>query len=217
MDWSKPLRKGNYTVPTCAYCHMKDGNHQVADKPVWKFGIREINPRTAENTIRRKRWLETCGECHPPDTGQQFFRELDHERTTAWQKLYGVERLLKELRSDGLLRPSATERPPYPMDWMARILPRERIGFHEGQASAFYNVGAIERDYFDLWYFDNLGAYKGMAHGAREMSHRFHERMDLGVHTIGEKAKVLRTLNRNVDLTPIWMDGEYTRFNRDHN
>ena len=33
-DWSKPLRKGNYKVPTCAYCHMQNGRHQVADKAI---------------------------------------------------------------------------------------------------------------------------------------------------------------------------------------
>ncbi|MEO5371368.1 MAG: hypothetical protein H7833_14950 [Magnetococcus sp. DMHC-1] len=217
-DWGKPLRKGNYAVPSCAYCHMKDGNHQVADKAVWKFGIREVNPHTAENAIKRKRWLATCADCHPPEVGEGFFRELDRERATAWQKLYGVERLLKGLRSDGLLRPSAKERPPYPLDWMARLLPRERIGFYEGQASAFYNVSAIERDYFDMWYFDNLGAYKGMAHGAQEMSRRFHERLDTAARAIGMDAERLRSLPAGtVDLQPLWLEGEYTRFNRDHN
>ncbi|MBF0178287.1 MAG: hydroxylamine oxidoreductase [Magnetococcales bacterium] len=217
-DWSKPLRKGNYETPTCAYCHMKDGNHQVADKAVWKFGIREVNPRTAENEIKRKRWAETCAACHLPEVGRKFFRELDDERATAWQKLNGVERLLKGLRSDGLLRPSAKDRPPYPMDWMARLFPRERIGFYEGQASAFYNVGAIERDYFDMWYFDNLGAYKGMAHGAKEMSQHFHQRLDADALAIGTAAKRLRGQGKvEMDLKPLWLEGEYTRFNRDHN
>ncbi|MBF0142821.1 MAG: hydroxylamine oxidoreductase [Magnetococcales bacterium] len=220
-DWSRPLRKGHYPTPTCAYCHMKDGNHQVADKAVWKFGIREINPRTAENTIKRKRWLSTCADCHPPEVARLFFRELDTERRQAWGKLYGVEGLLKALRGEALLRPSARERPPYPMDLMARLFPRERIGFYEGQASAFYNVGAIERDYFEMWYFDNLGAFKGMAHGAKEMSRRFHERLDAEARAIAAKARHLRegkgAGTAEVDLAPIWMDGEYTRFNRDNN
>ncbi|MBF0623956.1 MAG: hydroxylamine oxidoreductase [Magnetococcales bacterium] len=222
-DWSKPLRKGNYPSPTCAYCHMRNGNHQVADKAVWKFGIREINPHTAENAIKRKRWQATCADCHPPETAGNFFRQLDDERRTAWGSLQGVERLLKALRGDGLLRPAARERPPYPMDFMARLLPRERIGFYEGQASAFYNVGAIERDYFEMWYFDNLGAYKGMAHGAPDMSRRFHERLDSAARNIALQAKRLTALDgkspsgKNVDLTPLWMEGEYTRFNRDHN
>ncbi|MBF0140424.1 MAG: hydroxylamine oxidoreductase [Magnetococcales bacterium] len=219
-DWSKPLRKGNYQIPTCAYCHMKDGNHQVADKAVWKFGIREVNPKTVENEIKRKRWLETCADCHPSETAQGFFRELDAERKATWTQLYSVERLLKVLRGDGLLRPSARERPPYPMDMMARFFPRERIGFYEGQASAFYNVSAIERDYFEMWYFDNLGAYKGMAHGAKGMFQRLHERLNADAHAIATTAERLRDAGKTdgkMELHPLWMEGEYTRFNRDHN
>ncbi|MBF0109608.1 MAG: hydroxylamine oxidoreductase [Magnetococcales bacterium] len=219
-NWNKPLTKGHYPIPTCAYCHMKDGNHQVADKAVWKFGIREVNPETAENKIKRKRWFSTCADCHPPETAPAFFRELDNERRSAWQKLYGVERLLKDLRSASLLRPQARERPPYPMDWLARLWPRERIGFYEGQASAFYNVSAIERDYFEMWYFDNLGAYKGMAHGAKEMSHRFHDRLDAkarDIATTGQRLRKSDEIDATVTPSPLWMDGEYTRFNRDHN
>ncbi|NGZ06319.1 MAG: hydroxylamine oxidoreductase [Magnetococcales bacterium] len=217
-DWRKSLSKGNYPVPTCAYCHMKDGNHQVADKAVWKFGIRQINPESAENQIKRKRWLELCADCHPAEVGPIFFRELDAERSLTWDKLYGVERLLKGLRGQGRLIPSAGERPPYPMDWLAKLWPRERIGFYEGQASAFYNVSAIERDYFDVWYFTNLGAYKGMAHGAREMSIRFHQQMDAQVQAIGTEAQRLKeTTPSGGDLKSLWMEGEYTEFNRDHN
>ncbi|MEO5327578.1 MAG: hypothetical protein H7829_04975 [Magnetococcus sp. THC-1_WYH] len=219
-DWGKPLAKGNYPIPTCAYCHMKDGNHQVADKAVWKFGIREINPNTAENEIKRKRWHGVCADCHPPEMASLFFQELDTERQLAWKKLYDIERLLKNLRSDGLLVPSARERPLYPMDWLARLFPRERIGFYEGQASAFYNVSAIERDYFEMWYFDNLGAYKGMAHGAKNMSQHFHERLDADAHAIAATVERLRKAGKTdgkTEIIPLWMEGEYTRFNRDHN
>ncbi|WP_420905793.1 multiheme c-type cytochrome [Candidatus Magnetaquiglobus chichijimensis] len=217
-DWRQPLAKGRYPAPTCAYCHMKDGNHQVADKAVWKFGIRQINPRSAENQIKRKRWLELCTDCHAPEVARRFFGELDAERSLAWDKLHGVERLLKGLRGEGRLTPTARERPPYPMDWLSRLWPRERIGFYEGQASAFYNVGTIERDYFDLWYFTNLGAYKGMAHGSKEMSGRFHQRMEVQVEAIRNEAERLRgQTGEKKDLKPLWMEGDYTEFNRDHN
>ncbi|MBF0181378.1 MAG: hydroxylamine oxidoreductase [Magnetococcales bacterium] len=216
--WNNPLKKGNYPAPTCAYCHMRDGNHQVADKAVWKFGIREINPTSAENKIKRKRWMELCADCHPNEIGETFFQALDSERSTAWQQLYNVEKILKKLRSDTLLSPSASERPPYPMEWLATVWPKERIGFYEGQASAFYNVSAIERDYFEMWYFSNLGAYKGMAHGAGEMAKKFHERMDAEARAIGVEAERLRhTKKEGVDWKALWMRGEYTEFNRDHN
>ncbi|MEO5346327.1 MAG: hypothetical protein H7834_08115 [Magnetococcus sp. YQC-9] len=217
-EWRKPLSKGNYPGPTCAYCHMKDGNHQVADKAVWKFGIRQINPASAENQIKRKRWLESCVDCHTPEVGKTLFNALDAERSQSWDKLYGVERLLKGLRSAGQLTPSASDRPPYPMDWLAKLWPKERIGFYEGQASAFYNVSAIERDYFELWYFTNLGAYKSMAHGAGELATRFHGKMEQEIQAIGAQAERLREKRTApIDLKPLWLDGEYTRFNQEHN
>ncbi|MBF0128156.1 MAG: hydroxylamine oxidoreductase, partial [Magnetococcales bacterium] len=89
----------------------------------------------------------------------------------------------------------------------------------EGQASAFYNVSAIERDYFELWYFTNLGAYKGMAHGAKAISQRFHERLDAEARAIAATAERLRDAGKTGgerDLQPLWLEGEYTRFNRDH-
>ncbi|MBF0214408.1 MAG: hydroxylamine oxidoreductase [Magnetococcales bacterium] len=217
-SWKQPLKAGNYPAPTCAYCHMRHGNHQVADKAVWKFGIREINPRTAENIIKRKRWLETCRDCHPPETAADFFQRLDAERKESWRLLYRTENILKDLRGKGQLRPSASERPAYPMDLLARLMPRERIGFFEGQASAFYNVSAIERDYFELWYFSNLSAYKGMAHQAPQWAGSFHERMKASAHAIADRAKRLGEPDRNsIDLKPVWMEGEYTRFNREKN
>ncbi|MBF0348066.1 MAG: hydroxylamine oxidoreductase [Magnetococcales bacterium] len=219
-DWNKPLRPGNYPVPGCAYCHMRHGNHQVADKGVWKFGIRQINPGTAENRIKRKRWFETCADCHPPDVAFNFFRDLDRERTRAWARLYAVERLLKELRSDGLLRPAAKDRPPDKLDLLARWWPRARIGFYEGQASAFYNVGDIERDYFEMWYFSNTGAFKGMAHGAVTMSQRFHDRLRVEEEAITQRAQRLRdlgTIMRDGEVEPLWTRGTYTRFNQERN
>ena len=223
-DWSKPLKKGNYAAPTCAYCHMRHGKHQVADKSIHKFGIRAVNPETAENRIKRKRWLAVCMDCHPENKAQGWLTDLDQERQTAWKILYKAEDILKRLRSDKHICPAPTDRPPYPMDWLKDVWPRARIGFYEGQASALYNVSPIERDYFEMWYFDNLHAYKGAAHGAAEMVHRGHERMDRALKNIGKRAGELRAMgacekNADVqrDIRRLWLDGEYTRYNQEHN
>ena len=224
-DWSRPLRKGNYKAPSCAYCHLRDGNHQVADKAIHKFGIREVNPTTAENRIKRKRWLAVCADCHSEERAWGWLEELDRERAEAWPKLYQAERLLKGLRSDDLLYPSAKERPAYPMDWLGGIWPWERIGFYEGQASALYNVSPIERDYFEMWYFNNLRAYKGASHGAPEMIREGHEGMDRALQSIEERAEILQKMDarekalgvKRPDPRPLWLDGEYTRHNQEGN
>ncbi len=215
-DWSKPLRKGNYPSPTCAYCHMRNGKHQVAENSIWKFGIREINPRTSANKIKRKRWLVICADCHDAEQAKDWLIGLDRERRRTWKKLYRAEDLLKSLRGDGLLYPNARERPQRPLDFLDRLWPRERIGFFEGQASSFYNVSPIERSYFEMWYFNSLRSYKGAAHGSDGHVRRGQKKMDRALEAIGERAKMLRELGEKerLDPRPIWMHGDYTDLNR---
>jgi hydroxylamine dehydrogenase len=224
-DWSKPLRKGNYKGPTCAYCHMGDGKHQVADKSIWKFGIKQVNPLTSGNEVKREHWVDLCSDCHEADWSRQQLAGLDAERKQAWKKLYSAEAVLKGLRSKDLLYPAAGERPSYPADWLDSLWPRARVGFFEGQASAFYNVSPIERDYFEMWYFDNLGAYKGAAHGDQEAVRRGHAAMAHDLAAIEAAADRLHRLSRQAqearhqrpDPAELWMSGDYTEFNREQN
>lgn len=224
-DWSKTLTKGNYPAPSCAYCHMRDGKHQVADKTIWKFGLLEVNPNTSGNEVRRKAWVEVCSDCHDAQWSAERLKELDRERRTAWAKLDRAETVLKDLRSKDLLHPGAGERPPYPMDLMERLLPHARIGYYDGQASAFYNVSPIERDYFEMWYFANLGAYKGAAHGDPDSIASWHSAMDRALESIEARARALKeqgeaektALGRRPAPGPLWLEGEYTAHNRDNN
>lgn len=223
-DWSKPLVKGSYPAPTCAYCHMGGGKHQVADKSIWKFGIKEVNPLTSGNEVKRNQWVALCSDCHDTDWSRKQLAGLDIERKRAWKKLYAAEGILKDLRSNDFLFPDAKERPPYPTDWIGRVMPYERIGFYEGQASAFYNVSPIERDYFEMWYFDNLQAYKGAAHSDVSLIKEGHEAMDESLVRIKIKAERLRDLGKldaiddqDNELKKLWNSGEYTNYNKDHN
>jgi hydroxylamine dehydrogenase len=224
-DWSRPLRKGNYAAPGCAYCHMTDGKHQVADKTIWKFGLQQVNPLTSGNQVRRRQWVEMCADCHAEDWSAEQLAGLDAERREAWVLLHEAEGLLKDLRADDRLHPAAGKRPPYPMDLMERLRPRARIGFLEGQASAFYNVSPIERDYFEMWYFDNLGAYKGAAHGDAEQVRKGHAAMAARLARIEEQARELRALGdeertafgRRAPAGAWWDSGAYTDHNRERN
>ena len=225
QDWSKPLAKNNYTTPTCAYCHMHDGNHQVADKTIWKFGLQEINPNTSGNEVRRAAWIKVCGDCHEAAWSAEQLKGLDRERKQAWRKLYQAENLLKDLRAKDLLHPGAKERPPYPMDAMEKFFPHARIGFLDGQSSAFYNVSPIERDYFEMWYFASLSAYKSAAHSDDAGVKRWHSDLDHALAGIETKAGALRIqgeiekkmLGHRADPGVLWVEGEYTRHNREHN
>lgn len=224
-DWSKPLIKGNYRAPTCAYCHMRDGKHQVADKSIWKFGLQQVNPLTSGNEVKRRAWVEMCSDCHDAQWSALQLRSLDAERKRAWSKLDVAEGTLKDLRHDDLLYPGPRERPAYPMSWLDRLSPKAHIGFFEGQASAFYNVSPIERDYFEMWYFDNLAAYKAAAHSAPGDVDTAHLRLDENLSALLTAAKNLRALGeaeqadtgQHADPGKFWIDGEYTTHNRENN
>ena len=224
-DWSKPLQKGNYKGPTCAYCHMRNGTHQVADKSLWKFGLKEINPHTSRNRVLRGRWVDLCTECHDPDSATKWLKELDSERKRTWSKLYAAERELKSLRSDDRLVPGVEQRPHLTNNLVDKLWPREKIGFYEGQAAAFYNVSEIERDYFEMWYFDNLGSYKAAAHGDVAGVHAGINRLDRSLQGIVDKAMDLRAIGEAEEKSgkplnlphELWNRGPYTDYNRDHN
>jgi len=223
-DWSKPLRAGAYKTPTCAYCHMDNGQHQVANKSIWKFGLKQINPLTSGNQIKRNQWLQRCSECHDKEWSRQQLSNMDKERKVAWDKLNQAENLLRTLRGEDLLFPPASKRPPYPNSPMGHFFPRERIGFFEGQASAFYNVSAIERDYFEMWYFDNLSAYKGAAHGDSHRVQESHLALDNALNKLKAQADNYRNIHNQEqqnDLIPpvesYWNSGEYTDHNREYN
>lgn len=220
-DWSKPLKKGNYPAPTCAYCHMDEGKHQVADKSIWKFGLKQINPLSSGNEIKRNKWIKLCSDCHDKNWSAQQLKAMDAERKKTWNKLYQAEAILKDLRSNNNLFPSTELRPPYPGDTKHSLIQRERIGFFEGQASAFYNVSPIERDYFNMWYFGNLGAYKGSAHGDNSFVKKWHASMDENLKDIKIKAEQLQRSEKIKTNTKIikdiWHKGEYTEFNQENN
>lgn len=224
-DWSQSLADGNYPAPTCAYCHMYQGKHQVADLPVWKFGLKEVNPDTSANAVKRRGWLRVCDDCHDRAEARQALERLDRERERAWDLLYAGEDVLEDLRADGLLFPPAGQRPRYPLSLLDRVWPRARIGKAEGQAAAFYNVSRIERMYFEMWYFDNLGAYKGAAHQAWDFAAAKHRALKRDLQAIREEGRTLRRLGQAEregggslpDPGPFWLEGPYTGFNRENN
>jgi len=221
-DWSKPLKKGNYKAPTCAYCHMEEGVHSVAHKSIWKFGIREINPNTSGNKVLRERWVKLCMDCHQEEESRGWLKEMDQERKKAWDKLYAAEQILKDLRSEEKIDPPPGERPPYPHDTMDKLWPRAHIGFFEGQASAFYNVSEIERDYFEMWYFDNLHGYKAAAHGDTAGVEEAHRALEQDLAEIEKSAEKLYSTDSKDSVArqqdkELWNKGKYTDYNREHN
>ncbi|HJO74783.1 MAG TPA: multiheme c-type cytochrome [Rhodospirillales bacterium] len=63
-DWSRPLEAANYRAPTCAYCHLYDGRHDVGRAVAPWAPWRKGDPAKIENA--RENAEEPCRDCHSP-------------------------------------------------------------------------------------------------------------------------------------------------------
>jgi len=63
-DWSRPLARGNYRAPGCAYCHLHAGEHntRLSVMPWDAFKATDESARIATLGQRQP----VCGECHAP-------------------------------------------------------------------------------------------------------------------------------------------------------
>jgi hypothetical protein len=63
-DWSRPLVRGNYRAPGCAYCHLHGAEHDT------RLSVTTWQPFHPEESSGREpvahRWQAICGECHAP-------------------------------------------------------------------------------------------------------------------------------------------------------
>jgi hypothetical protein len=63
-DWSRPLVRGNYRAPSCAYCHLHGAEHDT------RLSVMSWQPFQSEESSARAtvaaRWQAICGECHAP-------------------------------------------------------------------------------------------------------------------------------------------------------
>jgi hydroxylamine dehydrogenase len=70
-----------------------------------------------------------------------------------------------------------------------------------------------------MWYFANLGAYKAAAHGAPDLVKQGHAALAAAEKSIADQAAQLRDKARGQrpDSKSLWLGGEYTTHNKEHN
>ncbi|MBT3306999.1 MAG: hypothetical protein HN377_11015 [Alphaproteobacteria bacterium] len=115
-DWSRRLAEANYRAPTCAYCHLYDGRHDIGR------AIAPWNPLyngdAAAFEEARENAEEPCRDCHSPryietlfaagDRGMGIGRRKMREAKALLDRLGGPEteeelrRLLKNMESKSL-------------------------------------------------------------------------------------------------------------------
>jgi hydroxylamine dehydrogenase len=170
-DWNfdVPLKdaitKGNYTAPTCQYCHFEangEFSHNLVRKARWAF-----NPThaIADNLShpwfegRKEMWLKTCSNCHSRTFADAVLTTADKGTISGLKIQDEAKKVLDDLYKDGLLVGQKDNRPLPPS-------PEEDApgGFFQLFWSKGNNPSRIERIYADLWEHDLIKLYKGLFH-----------------------------------------------------
>ena len=103
FDWTKKLADADYVGPTCQYCHMRGGHHNVqrfstvyasmgmsmADRgaPIWKE--------------KRDRWASFCDDCHSPRFAKENLQAMDESVKDAGLKYRETFQVAADLVKDG--------------------------------------------------------------------------------------------------------------------
>ena len=178
-DWTATLAEAQWDAPTCAYCHMvyvrEDGSryssHNMTRKIVWGMGTQAAGGELAdileqpENRAKRMEMVRVCLTCHSEDKARGYLRSADAHKLAGDALVIEAREILAGLYGDGLIEPSHGWRAagllPGP-EFSAVELP-SGLAAH-WPAGLYYDVTAVEREYFDMFFFSNLKSYKGAFH-----------------------------------------------------
>ena len=178
-DWTATLAEAQWDAPTCAYCHMlyvgEDGarysSHNMSRKIVWGMGTQAAGGDLTdildkpENRARRFEMVRVCMSCHSEDKSRGYLRSADAHKLSGDALVIEAREILRGLYDDGLIEPSHGWR-------AAGLLPGPEFSAVElpgglaahWPAGLYYDVTAVEREYFDMFFFSNLKSYKGAFH-----------------------------------------------------
>ncbi|MBI4543690.1 MAG: c-type cytochrome [Gemmatimonadetes bacterium] len=178
-DWARPLAQADWEAPTCAYCHMlyvgadgrRSSSHNMTSKIIWGMGVQaaagELTDLATQPEARQKRneMLKVCLTCHSEDKARDYLRSADGHKLAGDALVVEARGILAELYDDGLIEPSHGS-------LAAALLAGPRYTALElptsfaqhWPAGLYFDVTAIEREYFDLFFFSNLKSYKGAFH-----------------------------------------------------
>ena len=177
-DWTVPLAEATYETPTCAYCHMvyvdsagRTTSHDMSRKIVWGMGTQPATGQltditvTETNRAKRDRMIRVCMTCHSEDKARGYLKSADAHKLAGDALVVEARQILQGLYEDDLIDPSHGRMASGLLEgprFTATELPTEFA--QHWPAGLYYNVSAIEREYFDMFFFSNLKSYKGAFH-----------------------------------------------------
>ncbi len=161
-DWTKPLTAENYKVPTCAYCHMPQGEHNETKlSTVYTYMGSSLVDRGASRYKEvREAWVRTCQGCHSPRFARDHLEAMDEGTKLSFAKYREAMAILIDLYKDGLIDPMPKDLAP---DWQGHFTFSLLPGKGEVRK---YNISEIERLTYEMLVDIICGIYKAKAHSA---------------------------------------------------
>ncbi len=212
-DWTKPLKPANYKTPTCAYCHMKDGEHnaQKASTINSHMGTSLVDRGAPKFKEARQNWINTCKGCHSPRFAADQFEAMDEAVKVSFTKWREAMKIVVDLYNEGLLDPMPNDlAPDYAGHYTFSLL---------GGEGRMYNVSDIERTSFEMLVYITNSVYKAMAHGAMYGATYgkgafLQDRWLIQVKAEASRLRRLKAIENQVGIQhkayDFWKHGEYT-------
>ncbi|BBO15736.1 hydroxylamine oxidoreductase-like protein [Candidatus Brocadia pituitae] len=212
-DWTKPLKPANYKTPTCAYCHMKDGEHnaQKASTINSHMGTSLVDRGAPRFKEARQNWINTCKGCHSPRFAADQFEAMDEAVKVSFTKWREAMKIVVDLYNEGLLDPMPNDlAPDYAGHYTFSLL---------GGEGRMYNVSDIERTSFEMLVYITNSVYKAMAHGAMYGATYgkgafLQDRWLIQVKAEASRLRRIKAIENKVGIQhkayDFWKHGEYT-------
>lgn len=212
-DWTKPMKPENYKTPTCAYCHMRDGEHNAQKFSTVNshMGTSLVDRGAPKYKEARQSWINTCKGCHSPRFATDQLEAMDEAVKVSFTKWREAMKIVVDLYNDGMLDPMPKDlAPDYAGHYTFSLL---------GGEGRMYNVSDIERTAFEMLVYITNAVYKAMAHGAMYGATYgkgafLQDRWLIQVKAEASKLRRIRALEERVGIKhkayDFWKHGEYT-------
>ncbi|HHA18351.1 MAG TPA: hydroxylamine reductase [Methylophaga sp.] len=159
------ITKGNYTAPTCAWCHFEfegEFSHNLVRKVRWAFNP---TPAIADNLDhpwfekRQEAWVDTCSNCHSPRFAKAWLDTADKGIIQGLEVEQEAKQIVQKLYDDGLMQGQSTNRPAPPAP--ESDAPGGFFGLFWAKGN---NPSLVDRIYAEMWEHDLIKHYKGLVH-----------------------------------------------------
>lgn len=188
------LDEGNYTAPTCAWCHFEykgEFSHNVTRKVRWGF---LPTPNIATNLDhpwfeqRKDAWVNTCSTCHSPRFAETYLTFMDKGIKQGTALVEKTGKVVQALYDDGLLVGQKTNRPALP-----KPVEDSAGGFY----ALFFSKGnqptMVDYVYAEMWEQDAARYMKGLEHvnpGGWAYTHGWSDMIRASIYINGQDTKL---------------------------